>query len=73
VETKPTPRREGLRPRRSKAIARQRLSLESDDEQGTSLEKAGQDDMVNGNDVDDNDADDGQNEDEGEDEDEGRR
>ncbi|XP_059444703.1 ATPase family AAA domain-containing protein At1g05910 isoform X1 [Corylus avellana] len=75
VETKPTPRREGLRPRRSKAVARQRLSLESDDEQGTSVEKAGQDDMVNGNDVDYNDVDDGQNdgeaEDEGEGEDEG--
>ena len=72
VDTKPAPRREGLRPRRSKSMARERLELESDDEQGTSLEKAGQDDMENGNDVDDNDADDGQNEGEGEeDEDDG--
>lgn len=75
METKQTPRREGLRPRHSKAVARERLRLESDDEQGTSVEKAGQDDMVNGNDVDYNDADDGHNdgeaEDEGEGEDEG--
>ena len=72
VDTKPAPRREGLRPRHSKSMARERLELESDDEQGTSLEKAGQDDMENGNDVDDNDADDGQNEGEGEeDEDDG--
>ncbi|XP_075661051.1 ATPase family AAA domain-containing protein At1g05910 [Castanea sativa] len=71
VDTKPAPRREGLRPRRSKSMARERLELESDDEQGTSEEKAGEDDMENGNDVDDNDADDGQNEGEGEDEDDG--
>ncbi|XP_040993083.1 ATPase family AAA domain-containing protein At1g05910 [Juglans microcarpa x Juglans regia] len=71
VKNKTTPRREGLRPRRSKVVAREQLGLESDDEQGTSVEKAGRDDMVNGNDDDYNDADDGQNDGEAEDEGEG--
>ncbi|XP_061356973.1 ATPase family AAA domain-containing protein At1g05910-like isoform X2 [Gastrolobium bilobum] len=73
---KPTPRREGLRPRRSKAGARERLILESDDEQELSEEKVEQDETENENDVEENDADDDQNEievdaegeDEGEDE-----
>ncbi|XP_027356349.1 ATPase family AAA domain-containing protein At1g05910 isoform X2 [Abrus precatorius] len=65
VETKPTPRREGLRPRRSKAVAMERLISESDDEQDLSDEKVEQDDTENGNDADENDADDGQNEIEG--------
>ncbi|XP_061374698.1 ATPase family AAA domain-containing protein At1g05910-like, partial [Gastrolobium bilobum] len=59
---KPTPRREGLRPRRSKAGARERLILESDDEQELSEEKVEQDETENGNDVEENDADDDQNE-----------
>ncbi|PON38472.1 Spastin [Trema orientale] len=70
-ENKSTPRREGLRPRRSKGIGRGRLNLESDDDQGTSEEKIGEDETENGNDIEDIDADDGQNEGEGEDEDEG--
>ncbi|KAL2328853.1 hypothetical protein Fmac_022280 [Flemingia macrophylla] len=65
VETKPTPRREGLRPRRSKGAARERLILESDDEEDLSEEKGNQDETENGNDVEENDADDGQNEIEG--------
>ncbi|KAF7824278.1 ATPase family AAA domain-containing protein [Senna tora] len=79
AETKPNPRREGLRPRRSKVTIREHLNSESDDEQDLSEEKVGQDDTENGNDVEENDADDGQNEiegdvegeDEGEDEDDG--
>ncbi|CBI36654.3 unnamed protein product, partial [Vitis vinifera] len=39
LDARPLPRREGLRPRRSKAVAREQLNLESDDEQGTSEEK----------------------------------
>ncbi|XP_028803562.1 ATPase family AAA domain-containing protein At1g05910 isoform X1 [Neltuma alba] len=78
VETKPNPRREGLRPRRSKVVVREPLNSESDDERDFSEEKVGQDETENGNDLDENDADDGQNEiegdaegeDEGEDEDE---
>uniref|UniRef100_A0A5B7BUG9 AAA+ ATPase domain-containing protein n=1 Tax=Davidia involucrata TaxID=16924 RepID=A0A5B7BUG9_DAVIN len=64
-ETKSLPRREGLRPRRSKAVIREQLTLESDDEQGTSEEKVGQEETENGNDIEDNDADDGDGEDEG--------
>ncbi|XP_068474069.1 ATPase family AAA domain-containing protein At1g05910 isoform X1 [Phaseolus vulgaris] len=65
AETKPTPRREGLRPRRSKGAVIERLISESDDEQDLSEEKVDQDETENGNDVEDNDADDGQNEIEG--------
>uniref|UniRef100_A0A2P2KL71 Uncharacterized protein MANES_04G042700 n=1 Tax=Rhizophora mucronata TaxID=61149 RepID=A0A2P2KL71_RHIMU len=73
LETKSTPRREGLRPRRVKTVPR-RLNLESSDEQETSEEKVLNDGAENGNEIDDN-ADDGHNdgeaEDEGDDEDEG--
>ncbi|KAK7262577.1 hypothetical protein RJT34_30151 [Clitoria ternatea] len=62
VESKPTPRREGLRPRRLKASSMERLISESDDEQDLSEEKGEQDETENGNDVEENDADDGQNE-----------
>ncbi|CAK9161141.1 unnamed protein product [Ilex paraguariensis] len=71
------PRREGLRPRRSKAAAREQLNLESDNEQGTSEENASQDEHENGNNVEDNVAEgedeggEGDGEDEGEAEDEG--
>ncbi|XP_034900808.1 ATPase family AAA domain-containing protein At1g05910-like isoform X3 [Populus alba] len=65
VETKSTPRREGLRPRRSRTIKTEPLALDSGDEQDTSEEKAVEDETENGNDIDDNDADDGQNDDEG--------
>ena len=65
VPTKSTPRREGLRPRRSKAAAREQVISESDDEQDLSEEKVEQDETENGNDVEENDADDGQNEIEG--------
>ncbi|OIV99431.1 hypothetical protein TanjilG_17241 [Lupinus angustifolius] len=65
VQTKPEPRREGLRPRRSRAAAREQLILESDDEQDLSEDKGEQDESENGNDVEENDADDGQNEIEG--------
>ncbi|KAJ6991404.1 ATPase family AAA domain-containing protein [Populus alba x Populus x berolinensis] len=68
AETKSTPRREGLRPRRSRTIIKKPLALESGDEQDTSEEKAVQDETENGN---DNDADDGQNDDEAEDEGDG--
>ena len=71
METKSTPRREGLRPRRSRTIIKKPLTLESGDEQDTSEEKAVQDETENGNDIDDNDADDGQNDDEAEDEGDG--
>lgn len=65
LETRSLPRREGLRPRRSKAVAREQLIIESDDEQDTSEEKVGQDETENGNDVEDNDADDGEGQDDG--------
>ncbi|KAJ6289420.1 hypothetical protein OIU76_025275 [Salix suchowensis] len=71
VETKSTPRREGLRPRRSRTIIKKSLAPESGDEQDTSEEKAVQDETENGNDIDDNDADDGQNDNEAEDEGDG--
>ncbi|KAK6914572.1 AAA ATPase, AAA+ lid domain [Dillenia turbinata] len=71
------PRREGLRPRHSKEVARQKLDLESDDEDDTSEEKVVQDERENGNEEvnDDDDAEgqgeeggdgDGDGEDEGE-------
>ncbi|XVF29263.1 hypothetical protein REPUB_Repub15cG0106000 [Reevesia pubescens] len=66
MDTKENPRREGLRPRRSKAVPVKRMNLDFDDEQDTSEEKVGKDDTENGNDLDD-----GQNEGEGDAEDEG--
>ncbi|XP_052207689.1 ATPase family AAA domain-containing protein At1g05910 [Diospyros lotus] len=71
AETRLLPRREGLRPRHSKKIAREQLTIGSDDEQGTSEEKVGADDTENGNDIEDNDADDGEGQDDGDGEDEG--
>lgn len=69
--SKETPRREGLRPRRSKAVAIKRMNLDFGDEQDTSEDKVGEDETENGNDLDDDDADDGQNGGEGDAEDEG--
>ncbi|PSS35865.1 ATPase family AAA domain-containing protein [Actinidia chinensis var. chinensis] len=66
LETRSLPRREGLRPRRSKAVPREQLIIESEDEQGTSEEKVDEDETENGNDVEDNDVDDREGEDEGE-------
>ena len=66
LETRSLPRREGLRPRRSKAVPREQLMIESEDEQGTSEDKVDEDETENGNDVDDNDADGREGEDEGE-------
>ncbi|XP_022761765.1 ATPase family AAA domain-containing protein At1g05910 isoform X4 [Durio zibethinus] len=73
METKEAPRREGLRPRRSKALAIKRMNLDYGDEQDTSEEKVGEDETENGNDLDDDAADDDQNdaEDEGDGEAEG--
>lgn len=70
------PRRAGLRPRRGKAVAREQINLEYDDEEDTSDEKVGQDVQQNRNDAEDNDGEDevggdGDREDEGEGEDEG--
>lgn len=70
ADDKPIPRREGLRPRRSRIITRGRLKLESGAEQESSEEKTGPDETENGNEYDDNDADDGGNDGEGEAEDE---
>ncbi|XP_074320047.1 ATPase family AAA domain-containing protein At1g05910 [Silene latifolia] len=64
VETRSTPRREGLRPRGSKAGTRH-ASLTFDEEEGTSEEKDDQDEMENGNNDDDN-NDEGEGDDEGE-------
>lgn len=58
------PRREGLRPRRLRGLARERLNLESNDEQDSSEEKGGKNEPVDANDVEDNGADDGEGEDE---------
>ncbi|XP_062173203.1 ATPase family AAA domain-containing protein At1g05910 isoform X2 [Alnus glutinosa] len=69
VETKPTPRREGLRPRRSKAVARERLRLESDDEQDDGHNDGEAEDEGEGEDEGEEDGDD----EEGEEEQEGRR
>ncbi|GMJ04772.1 Bromodomain and ATPase domain-containing protein 1 [Hibiscus trionum] len=71
METKETPRREGLRPRRSKAVAIKRMNLDSGAEQDTSEEKVGEDETENGIDLDAAAAVDGQNESEGDAEDEG--
>ncbi|KAH7835155.1 hypothetical protein Vadar_023398 [Vaccinium darrowii] len=74
-ETRSLPRREGLRPRRSKALGRDQLNIESDDEQGTSEEKVAEDETENGHDVedddDDDDADDREDQEVGDGEDEG--
>ncbi|KAF7805356.1 ATPase family AAA domain-containing protein [Senna tora] len=73
MKTKPTPRREGLRPRHLKAVARE-LNSESDDEQDLSKEKAEQDETENENDADDDQNEiegDTEGEDEDEDDDEG--
>ncbi|VFQ86782.1 unnamed protein product [Cuscuta campestris] len=72
-----TPRRAGLRPRRAglqsrrpTPVAKKTLKLESDDDQGTSEEKVGQDEPDNGNDAEGNDAEDeGDGDEDGEDED----
>ncbi|CAN0923016.1 ATPase family AAA domain-containing protein At1g05910 [Linum grandiflorum] len=69
--TKLTPRREGLRPRRSNSVARKQLNMDSGDDQESSDAKVLQDETENGNDIDENDADDGQDEDEPEDEGDG--
>ncbi|KAK8986599.1 hypothetical protein V6N11_010154 [Hibiscus sabdariffa] len=71
MDTKETPRREGLRPRRSKAVAIKSMNLDSGAEQDTSEEKVDEDETENGNDLDDDAADDGQNDSEGDAEDEG--
>uniref|UniRef100_A0A1J3CWL2 ATPase family AAA domain-containing protein n=1 Tax=Noccaea caerulescens TaxID=107243 RepID=A0A1J3CWL2_NOCCA len=71
METDTAPRREGLRPRRSKMLANKRLKTESGASQDTSEEKDGQDETENGNELDDHDADDDENEVEAEDEDNG--
>ncbi|KAL8485976.1 hypothetical protein ACS0TY_028037 [Phlomoides rotata] len=65
------PRREGLRPRHSRAGSRERLSIESDQEQSTSDEKGANDEPENEKEMEDNDADDGEGEDEGAGEDDG--
>lgn len=52
VQTKTTPRREGLRPRNSKPNGRR---IAFDDEEGSSEEKDDQDEIENGNDGEDND------------------
>ncbi|KAL2497340.1 ATPase family AAA domain-containing protein [Abeliophyllum distichum] len=59
------PRREGLRPRRLRGLNRERLNLESDDEQDSSEEKGGKNEPEDTNDVEDNGADDVEGEDEG--------
>ncbi|XP_065865553.1 ATPase family AAA domain-containing protein At1g05910 isoform X2 [Euphorbia lathyris] len=71
VETRSLPRREGLRPRRSKTVARGQLKLESGNGKNTSDEKIVEDETENGNEIDDNDADDDQNDDDAEDEGDG--
>uniref|UniRef100_M4EUG7 Bromo domain-containing protein n=1 Tax=Brassica campestris TaxID=3711 RepID=M4EUG7_BRACM len=68
MEAESAPRREGLRPRRSKILANKRLKTESGANRDSSEEKDGQDETENGNELDDHDADDGENEVEGEDE-----
>ncbi|CAN8295390.1 unnamed protein product [Cochlearia groenlandica] len=71
METESAPRREGLRPRRSKIIANKRLKTESVANQETSEEKDGQDDPEIGNELDDDVADDGEDEAQAEDEGDG--
>ncbi|XP_011656547.1 ATPase family AAA domain-containing protein At1g05910 isoform X1 [Cucumis sativus] len=66
MDNRPTPRREGLRPRHSRLVSRDHLNSESDDEQGSSEDKGSQDEIENGNDIEDNDVDDIQNDDDGE-------
>ncbi|KAI3936025.1 hypothetical protein MKX01_021455 [Papaver californicum] len=65
-DEKGIPRREGLRPRRSKMMSKQQQPYEEfEDDQDTSEEQGGQDEAENGNDVEDV----GDGEDEGEEED----
>ncbi|KAJ4867823.1 ATPase family AAA domain-containing protein [Raphanus sativus] len=71
METESAPRREGLRPRRSKIIANKRLKTESGANQDSSEEKDGPEETENGNELDDHDADDGEDEVEAEDEGDG--
>ncbi|WCJ41376.1 ATPase family AAA domain-containing protein At1g05910 [Euphorbia peplus] len=73
LETRSLPRREGLRPRRSKTVARGQLKLESANGQDTSDDKIIDidDEAENGIEIDDNDADDDQNDDDAEDDGEG--
>ncbi|KAJ0244975.1 ATPase family AAA domain-containing protein [Hirschfeldia incana] len=68
MENESAPRREGLRPRRSKIIANKRLKRESGANQDSSEEKDGPEETENGNELDDHDADDGEDEVEAEDE-----
>ncbi|KAK6930581.1 AAA ATPase, AAA+ lid domain [Dillenia turbinata] len=70
-EGRSLPRREGLRPRHSKGVARQKLDLESVDEDDTSEEKVVQDERENGNEEGNDDDDDAEGDDEDEDEEEG--
>ncbi|XP_057546908.1 ATPase family AAA domain-containing protein At1g05910 isoform X2 [Amaranthus tricolor] len=63
IETKSTPRREGLRPRNSKSNGRRTLAF--DDEEGSSDEKDEQDELENGNDGEDHEEE-GEGDDEGE-------
>ncbi|XP_077212012.1 ATPase family AAA domain-containing protein At1g05910-like isoform X2 [Tasmannia lanceolata] len=49
-DNKSLPRREGLRPRRSTKVTREK-SYQYDNDQGTSKEQVGQDDIENGNDI----------------------
>ncbi|KAL9233207.1 hypothetical protein vseg_008232 [Gypsophila vaccaria] len=63
VETRSPPRREGLRPRGSKTDTR-RAVITFDDEEGSSEEKADQDEIEDGNNGDDNDEE-GEGDDEG--------
>ncbi|CAN8311397.1 unnamed protein product [Cochlearia groenlandica] len=71
MEAESAPRREGLRPRRSKMMANKRLKTESGTNQDTSEEKNSQDETDNGNELDGQDPDDGENEIEAEDEGDG--
>ncbi|KAG2260275.1 hypothetical protein Bca52824_079569 [Brassica carinata] len=68
MEADSAPRREGLRPRRSKILANKRLKTESGANRYSSEEKDGRDETEDGNELDDHDADGGENEVEGEDE-----
>ncbi|XP_050373104.1 ATPase family AAA domain-containing protein At1g05910 [Argentina anserina] len=67
IVERPTPRREGLRPRRSKTVSNEDVLYGFEDEPGSSEEKVDQEETENGQDIEYNDADDGQNEGEGED------
>ncbi|XP_019054628.1 PREDICTED: ATPase family AAA domain-containing protein At1g05910 isoform X4 [Nelumbo nucifera] len=66
AKSKSFPRREGLRPRRSKMVERDQSDQDFDDDRGTSEDQVGQDETENGNDVEGDGGDDGDGEDEGE-------